>query len=123
MVKIEINFNRVTFYLLPILSALIFPLHLHAQEEQAASPLLGYDLSFSKSLRSLNQKKYPQAIKELKQTLEAKPDDVEATYYLGVALYKTGVNQEARTLLKKTLILDPKFEKAHFDLAGCGKTA
>jgi len=106
----------VSTYVFFFLTTLLFPLHLQAQERQASSPLLGYDLSFSKGLSNLNQKKYPQAIAELKKALETKPDDVEASYYLGVAFNKSGENQKAQALLEKVLTLDPRFEKAHFDL-------
>ena len=58
-------------YVFFFLTTLLFPLYLQAQERQASSPLLGYDLSFSKGLSSLNQKKYPQAIAELKKALKA----------------------------------------------------
>ena len=83
-------------YVFLFLTTLLFSPHLHAQERQASSPLLGYDLSFSKGLRSLNQKKYPQAIADLKKALKAKPYDIEASYYLWVALNKSGENQKAQ---------------------------
>jgi len=98
------------------LSVLILPLTLRAEEGQALSPNSSYDLFYTKALQHINQKKFSEAIVELKTALSLRPEDVEASYYLGVALSKTGKDKEAEELLKKVVALDPKFEKVHFDL-------
>ncbi|HEX9759069.1 MAG TPA: tetratricopeptide repeat protein [Nitrospiria bacterium] len=111
------NSLRSLSSLIVLFGSIIFtPLSSHAQENQAAPPLLGYDLYLSKGVSALNQKKYSQAIQDLTEALREKTNDLDATYYLGVALNKAGRNQEAETNLKKVLKLDPSYGRAHFNL-------
>jgi len=115
--NLPMNFLRRLSSLIVLFgSILLTPLSPQAQENQANSPLFGYDLHFSKGVSALNQKKYSQAIQDLKEALGENPNDLDAMYYLGVALNKAGRHQEAETTLKKVLSLDPTYRKAHFDL-------
>ncbi len=106
-------------YLL-LLTPIAFPLQGRAQEGPTGPPLFGYDLAFTKGAAHFNQQKYREAIEDFKQALAARPDDVDALYYLGVALSKDGRNQEARDTLRKVLTLDPSMDKAHFALGVVG---
>jgi tetratricopeptide (TPR) repeat protein len=87
-----------------------------AEEDQPSPPSSVYDLFFTKALLHINQKKYPEAIEELNKALAVRPNDRDASYYLGVALIKVGRDKEAEEILKKVAALDPNFEKVHFDL-------
>jgi tetratricopeptide (TPR) repeat protein len=92
------------------------PHDLRAADAQPSFPSAAYDLHYTKGLFSLNQKKYPEAIEELNKALVVKPNERDASYYLGVALNKAGRNKEAEEILRKVVALDPNFEKVHFDL-------
>ena len=89
---------------------------LRAEEGQSPSPAFGYDLFFTKALRHINQKKYPEAIEELNKALAVKPNDLSASYYLGTSLGKVGKNKEAEDLLNQVIKMDPHFQKVHFEL-------
>ena len=69
-------------------------------------------------------KNYQEAAQELKQTVEAKPDDLTARYYLGMALLQMEKNgeaeeqfQAARELLKERRESEPKAAQVELGLA------
>ena len=108
------------WFLLPLqlflfISIGLYHSDLRAEEDKSIPPSSVYDLFFTKALSHINQKKYSEAVEELQRALSAKPNDLDASYYLGVALNKVGRNKEAEEVLKKVTALDPKFEKVHFD--------
>jgi len=86
-----------------------------AEEDQSSAPSSLYDLFFTKALFHINQKKYQEAVEELQRVLSAKPNDLDASYYLGVALSRVGRNKEAEEVLQKVTTMDPHFEKVHDD--------
>lgn len=109
--------NIIWYLVLPLLLALgFYPHKIMAKENQHDAPSAGFDLSLSKGIFYINQKKYQEAVSALNQALAQKPDDLEASYYLGVALIKIGKEKEAEEILKNVLKVDQNFEKAHFDL-------
>lgn len=109
--------NIIWYIVLPLLLSLgFYPHKIMAKENQYDAPSAGFDLSFSKGIFYINQKKYQEAVSALNQALAQRPDDLEASYYLGVALIKIGKEKEAEEILKNVLKVDQMFEKAHFDL-------
>lgn len=53
---------------------------------------------------------WPKAVEALAKGVEQRPEDGDAQYLYGIALYKTGKNAEARAALAKAAELDPEIE-------------
>lgn len=53
---------------------------------------------------------WPKAVEALAKGVEQRPEDADARYLYGIALYKTGKNAEARAALAKAAELDPELE-------------
>lgn len=53
---------------------------------------------------------WPKAAEALAKGVEQRPEDADARYLYGIALYKTGKNAEARTELAKAAELEPDLE-------------
>ncbi len=64
----------------------------------------------------LQQENYPEAIKVAQQSINTQPS-AEGFHNLGVCLEKTGQNQEAISIYKKAVELNPDFMQSHNNLA------
>lgn len=58
------------------------------------------------------------AIEDFRSALRERPDDREATLYLGVALNSSG-DKEAESMLKKALFMDPTDPRTNLELGIC----
>jgi tetratricopeptide (TPR) repeat protein len=115
-----IRFPQCPQQTLPVLLMLFmgcwFPYDLAAQDRPSHLQQADYEILFSKALLHMNQNRYSEAVQELNQLAAVRPQDVEVSYYLGMALSKVGQDREAEKILSQVVSLNPKFQKAHFDL-------
>lgn len=65
----------------------------------------------------LNERKFPEALKELTEAAAAYPDDPSYHNALGLAYFARGMNKEALTHMLEAVRLDPKFSEAHANLS------
>ena len=63
--------------------------------------------SLDKAVSALESGRFEEAIQTLSEILRHAPDDPDANYYLGLAHYRQGRNQEARPLLERAAHLAP----------------
>ena len=63
--------------------------------------------SLDKAVSALENGRFEEAIQTLSEILSHAPDDPDANYYLGLAHYRQGHNQEARSLLERAAHLAP----------------
>lgn len=75
-----------------------------------------YDLALSKGIHALNMGRYEEALSAFQEALSVKPQDIKATYHLGVAQRSMGRYEAADETLKAVAARDPSFQPVHFDL-------
>ena len=75
-----------------------------------------YDLSFSKALLAFHEGQY-EATAFLRDALEAKPGDPDASYYLGQALIRAQHYQEAEEIYRRLTDAEPSSGRARVGLA------
>jgi len=72
-----------------------------------------YRTHFSAGMNYARYAEYAKALEELLKVLEEKADHIEANYWVGVCLAKTGREKEAVPYLRHALKLSPNLAKAH----------
>ncbi len=75
-----------------------------------------YELNFSRGLKEFTDGNYEEAEEFFSTALQAKPDDIDATIYLGRTLVRLGQYQPAEALFRKILEADPTSGQAHLRL-------
>src|SRR6185436_18521951 len=60
-----------------------------------------YDLSLAKGVIQFDDGRYEEAEPLFRKALEAKPDDPEASYYLGQTLTRTKKHEEAEVIFRR----------------------
>jgi Flp pilus assembly protein TadD len=97
-----------------------------ASEPLVADPPLGGDEGASagastteldRAVAYIKSEKYAEAKVHLQKALEAKPNNAEAAYYLGLANEKTNDRAGAEESYKKAIAIDPKLVDAALNLA------
>ena len=76
-----------------------------------------YDLSFSKALLAFHEGQYEAATAFLRDALEAKPGDPDASYYLGQALIRAQDYGEAEEIYRRLTDAEPSSGRARVGLA------
>ncbi len=71
-----------------------------------------YELKFSRALVEFGKERYDQAEIYFRQALAAKPNDLEASAYLGQALLRQGKLDEAETTFRDMIDVNPEAGKA-----------
>jgi len=71
---------------------------------------------FQKIFSLINAGQFEHAEERCRSYLERKPDDINVLGLLGVVLLRLGKSDEAKPVLEKTILLEPKFAKPHEDL-------
>ena len=66
----------------------------------------------------LRRQKFSEAGEQLKVIIQDNPTDAQSYYFLGSIEYETKHYPQAAEYFKKTLLLDPDYEQAYYDLAG-----
>jgi tetratricopeptide (TPR) repeat protein len=75
-----------------------------------------YELHITKGILALDAKEYSRAAEEFMEALKVKSDDPSANLYLGIALYRSGKEEEGERFLKKALSLDPRSQRTNLEL-------
>ncbi len=96
-----------------LLAGMLAALPLHAQEPPAGR---AYETRLNKALAAYYRHNYEQAASLLETLLEANPDDVAATHYMGLVLYKFGRYDEAIGFLERARRLDPSLPAIELDI-------
>ncbi len=96
------------FSLLIVLS--FFPLSSFAEKIDTT-----YEKTITKAVYNIEKGEYKAAIQDLKNILNVKPEDEEATLYLGIALSRSG-DEEAEGVLKKALSINPENPRTNLEL-------
>ena len=81
----------------------------------SAAAETAYDRYVSAGRSSLDQKDYSAAEESFRAALKEKPDDYDATLYLGITLSRKGV-KEGESVLKKALLMDPADPRPNLQL-------
>jgi Flp pilus assembly protein TadD len=76
-----------------------------------------YDLSFAKGVLKFNQGKYDEARSFFAEALDAKPGDMDATYYLGQSLIRTRRYPDAERVFRALVEAEPSSGKGKLGLA------
>jgi len=74
-----------------------------------------YELAMAKAVSMIESKDYEGAIRDLEEVLKSRPNDEQATLYLGVALNRSG-KREAEGMLKKALFINPQNPRTNLEL-------
>jgi tetratricopeptide (TPR) repeat protein len=69
----------------------------------------------AKAVSMIESKDYEGAVRELEEVLKSRPNDEQATLYLGVALSRSG-KREAEGMLKKALLINPQNPRTNLEL-------
>jgi hypothetical protein len=101
----------VIFILFSLLATISFLISLAPAEEIDTA----YEHSLTKAVNKIEKGEYEAAIHDLKNILKSRPQDEEATLYLGIALSHSG-DEEAEGILKKALSLNPENPRTNLEL-------
>jgi len=77
-----------------------------------------YELAMAKAVSRIESKDYEGAIRDLEDVLKSRPNDEQATLYLGVALSRSG-KADAEGVLKKALSMNPQNPRTNLELGIC----
>src|SRR5262249_39078136 len=87
-----------------------------AAQRKKSRSAQAYDLD-RKARQLYRERKYDQALKNLEQAVQLKPDDPVLLNTLGFLFYVIGRYDAPRSYLKKTLPLPPRRKEAHGNIA------
>jgi hypothetical protein len=74
-----------------------------------------YEIAVTKAVNKIENADYEGAITDLKEVLRTRPNDEQATLYLGIALNRSG-KRDAEGILKKALLMNPKNPRTNLEL-------
>ncbi|OGW38269.1 MAG: hypothetical protein A2Y97_04605 [Nitrospirae bacterium RBG_13_39_12] len=106
--------NKSFYFILNFFPLFIF-LFLFAPVAFAEEADPSYELAITKAADKIENSDYEGAIDDLDEILRLKPEDEQATLYLGIALSRSG-DRDAEEILKKALLINPKNPVTNLEL-------
>lgn len=91
----------------------IFSLFVSIASAEKIDP--AYEVAVTKAVNKIENADYEGAITDLKEVLRTRPNDEQATLYLGIALNRLG-KRDAEGVLKKALLMNPKNPRTNLEL-------
>jgi hypothetical protein len=91
----------------------IFSLFVSIASAEKIDP--AYEVAVTKAVNKIENADYEGAITDLKEVLRTRPNDEQATLYLGIALNRLG-KRDAEGILEKALLMNPKNPRTNLEL-------